>query len=95
MLTDISTEMVGAILPLYLMLELHFTPFLFGVFDGLHQGITALVRIAGGLIADRRRRYKEVASVGYALSACCKLGLVFAGTVWLPTLLALLLVLQW
>jgi MFS family permease len=91
MLTDISTEMVGAILPLYLMLELHFTPFLFGVFDGLYQGITALVRIAGGLIADRRRRYKEVASVGYALSACCKLGLVFAGTVWLPTLLALLL----
>jgi len=91
MFTDISTEMVGAIIPLYLMLELHFTAFQFGVFDGLYQGITALVRITGALIADRQRRYKEVASTGYALSAWCKLGLLAAGAVWLPTLLALFL----
>jgi Major Facilitator Superfamily len=91
MFTDISTEMVGAILPLYLTLELRFSTFQFGVFDGLHQGITALVRMSGGLIADRQHRYKEVASSGYALSAGCKLGLLAAGTAWFPTLLALFL----
>jgi MFS family permease len=83
--TDISSEMVGAVLPLYLMFELRFTPLQFGVFDGLYQGVTALVRLAGGLVADRRQRYKEVAGAGYALSAVCKLGLLAAGTAWIPT----------
>jgi hypothetical protein len=84
--TDISTEMVSAVLPLYLVLHLGFTPFHFGLVDGLYQGVTALVRVAGGLIADRGRRYKEVAGFGYALSAACKLGLWSAGSAWLPTL---------
>ncbi len=84
--TDISSEMVSAVLPLYLVLHLGFTPLHFGLIDGTYQGGTALVRGAGGLIADRRRRYKEVAGFGYALSAACKLGLWSAGSAWLPTL---------
>jgi MFS family permease len=91
LLTDISTEMVSAVLPLYLVLHLGFTPLHFGVVDGLYHGVTALVRVAGGLVADRHRRYKEVAGVGYALSAACKLGLWSAGSAWLPTLGFLLL----
>lgn len=86
MLTDVSSEMVSAVLPLYLVLHLGFTPLHFGLVDGTYQGITALVRVAGGLIADRGRRYKEVAGFGYALSAACKLGLWSAGSAWLPTL---------
>jgi len=84
--TDISSEMVSAVLPLYLVLRLGFTPLHFGLVDGTYQGVTALVRVAGGLIADRGRRYKEVAGFGYALSAACKLGLWSAGSAWLPTL---------
>jgi MFS family permease len=78
--------MVSAILPLYLVLHLGFTPLHFGLVDGLYHGVTALVRVAGGLVADRRQRYKEVAAFGYALSAACKLGLWSAGSAWLPTL---------
>jgi hypothetical protein len=74
MLTDVSSEMVNAILPLYLTFQLRFSPLQFGLFDGVYQGMTALVRIWGGLAADRRRRYKEVAGAGYAMSAACKVG---------------------
>lgn len=84
--TDVSTEMVSSVLPLYLFVHLGFTPLHFGVFDGLYQGATALVRIAGGVVADRGQRHKEVAAVGYALSAACKLGLWAVGAIWLPTL---------
>ena len=64
--TDISSEMVATILPLYLFYTLGFTPLQFGFVDGLQQGAAALVRVAGGFAADRTRRHKEVAWVGYA-----------------------------
>lgn len=74
-LTDVSSEMVNSILPLYLV-SLGFGPVAFGVFDGVYQGMTVLLRLAGGVLADRTRRYKEVAGFGYLLSALCKLGLL-------------------
>jgi MFS family permease len=77
--TDISSEMVSTVLPLYLVLYLGFSPLQFGVVDGLYQGVSALVRLAGGVASDRWRRHKEVAAAGYALSALCKLGLLAAG----------------
>jgi MFS family permease len=79
--TDISSEMVATILPLYLVYRLGFTPLQFGVVDGLQQGSAALVRIAGGFVADRTRRHKEVAGLGYALSALSRLGLLAAQSV--------------
>jgi MFS family permease len=57
-------------------------PLAFGLMDGVYQGGTALVRILGGLLADRRDRHKEVAGFGYALSAVCKLGLLAVGSAW-------------
>lgn len=83
--TDISSEMVNAILPLYLILELGFTPLQFGLFDGAYQGVTALLRVGSGVMADRSRRHKEVAGFGYALSAVCKLGLLVSHTGMLIT----------
>jgi MFS family permease len=82
LLTDISSEMVAAVLPLYLVYTLGFTPLAFGVIDGIYQGASALVRILSGFTADRARKHKEVASVGYGLSAVCKLALVLVGSVW-------------
>ena len=81
--TDVSSEMVNAILPIYLTFELRFTPFQFGLFDGLYQGITAALRLAGGVVADRWRNHKGVAVVGYSVSAVCKLGLLAAANAWL------------
>ena len=53
MLTDISSEAVAAVLPLYLTAVLGLSPLAFGFVDGLYQGVSALVRILGGWLADR------------------------------------------
>jgi MFS family permease len=80
LLTDISSEMVSAILPLWLITVVHLQPIQYGVIDGLYQGAAAFVRLAGGYIGDRRARHKGIASLGYALSAVCKLGLAAVGS---------------
>jgi MFS family permease len=83
LLTDISSEMVTATLPLYLLLSLRLAPLQFGLIDGINQGASVLVRIVSGLIADRWRRTKEVATAGYAFSAICRIGLLLVGRNWL------------
>ncbi|MGW5849159.1 MFS transporter [Streptomyces sp. NPDC055254] len=82
LVTDVSAEMVTAVLPLYLVVGLGMSPLAFGALDGLYQGATALLRLAGGQIADRTERHKLVAGTGYALSAVCKLGLLAVSTPW-------------
>jgi MFS family permease len=82
MLTDISSEMVTTILPLYLTYSLGMSPLQFGVIDGIQQGASSLVRVFGGFFADRRGRYKEVAVVGYGLSAFTRIALLVAGRSW-------------
>lgn len=89
--TDVSSEALTAVLPLYLMLELRMTPLQIGLLDGLYQGASALVRVAGGLLADAGRRYKAVALVGYAVSALCKVGLLLVGAAWTPIATLLML----
>jgi MFS family permease len=80
--TDISSEMISSILPVYLFVHLQLSPVQFGLIDGLYQGVTAVARLASGIVADRWRRYKLVATIGYALSAVCKLGLLATGSTW-------------
>jgi MFS family permease len=84
LLTDISSEMITSILPVYLFLQLGMTPLAFGGVDGIYQGAAALVRTASGFSADRWRRHKFIAALGYGFSALSKLGLLLAGTAWLP-----------
>lgn len=80
--TDVSAEMVTAVLPLYLVFGLHLSPLVFGAVDGLYTGATAPVRLLGGLVADRARRHKHVAVAGYGLSTVARLGMVLVGQVW-------------
>lgn len=78
LLTDISSESVAAILPLYLTSVVGLSPVAYGFLDGLYQGASALVRIAGGWAADRGGHPKWVAFLGYGLSAVAKVGLLIA-----------------
>jgi MFS family permease len=80
LLTDISSEMVATILPIYIVFALGATPLQFGIVDGIYQGATAFVRLLAGVAADRKGRHKPIAAAGYAISAVCKLGLVLAGS---------------
>jgi MFS family permease len=89
--TDLSQEMVTAVLPLYLTYQVRLSPLQFGFIDGMYQGATALVRLLGGLLADRKERHKEVAAAGYGASAICKLLLVLVSGAWLGTTAVLMI----
>jgi MFS family permease len=78
MLTDISTESVSAILPLYVTGVLGLSTVAYGVLDGLYQGVSAIVRIGAGWAADRGDQPKWVAFFGYGLSAIARIVLLFA-----------------
>ncbi|UUU39238.1 MFS transporter [Streptomyces sp. NBC_00162] len=72
LITDISSEMVTAVLPLYLVAGLGLSPLGFGALDGVYNGVSALVQLTGGHLADRVRNHKLIAGIGYGLSALCK-----------------------
>ena len=78
LLTDISSESVAAILPLYLTAVVGLTPVAYGLIDGLYQGVSALVRLGGGWLADAADRPKWVAFLGYGVSAVARVFLLFA-----------------
>ncbi|MGC0416051.1 MFS transporter [Embleya sp. AB8] len=84
LVTDVSSEMVAAVLPLYLVAGLGLSPLGFGLLDGIYNGFGALVRLLGGHLADRGGRHKSIAALGYGLSAVCKPLLLVVGS--LPTI---------
>ncbi|WP_405971662.1 MFS transporter [Streptomyces sp. NBC_00988] len=81
LITDVSSEMVTAVLPLYLVTGLGLSPLGFGLLDGIYNGFSALVRLVGGHLADRGGgRHKWIAGIGYGISALCKPLLLLAHT---------------
>lgn len=91
LLTDMSSEMVVAVLPVYALYFLHVTPAAFGVIDGLQQGGASLVKLLAGVATDRTRQHKAIAASGYAASLLSRLGLLLGGptAAWLTPLVAL------
>jgi MFS family permease len=85
LVTDISSEMVTVVLPIYLLAVYGFGPAQIGAFDGIYTGLAAVVCVAAAMSADRRQRHKRVATVGYAVSSLSKLGLLLAAGRWVPT----------
>lgn len=82
MATDISSESVSAILPLYVTGFLGLSTIAFGFIDAINQGASAVVRIAAGWASDRTGHPKRVAVAGYGLSMLARIGFLFAGGFW-------------
>lgn len=80
MLTDVSSEMVNAVLPIYLTAHVGISLLGYGFIDGLYQGVSSLVRILGGYAADRGRHPKWVAVIGYGVSALSRIAMLPAQT---------------
>jgi MFS family permease len=76
LLTDISSEMVNSVLPVYLTTTVGLAVLAYGFIDGIYQGVSALVRIAGGYLADKHDTPKWVAASGYALSALTRIAML-------------------
>ena len=91
LLTDVSSEMVVAVLPVYAIYFLKLSPAAFGVLDAIQQGGASVVKLASGWFTDRSRQHKAVAASGYSASALSRLGLLLAGpsAAWLTPLIAL------
>jgi MFS family permease len=80
MFTDISSESVNGVLPIYLTTVLGMSALAYGFIDGIYQGVSALVRLLAGWIADRTDHPKWVATAGYAVSAVSRVFLIPAQT---------------
>jgi len=66
--SDISHELATAALP-SLLLSLGSGPAALGVIEGTADGVSALAKLGGGVAADRFRRKKPLASIGYLVTA--------------------------
>uniref|UniRef100_A0A7C3ES81 MFS transporter n=1 Tax=Candidatus Methanomethylicus mesodigestus TaxID=1867258 RepID=A0A7C3ES81_9CREN len=76
--TDISTEMVVAILPTFLVLNLGATPEIVGLIEGAAESLTSFIRLISGRLSDVTGKRKSLTAAGYSLSNAVKplMGLV-------------------
>jgi len=81
MLTDISTEMVYPLLPLYLTSTLGAGPAVVGVIEGIAESLAGLLKVYSGYLSDRLRRRKALALVGYGSSTLGK-AFLYLSTSW-------------
>lgn len=70
--SDVSTEMLYPILPVYLTQTLGAGGLTVGLIEGLAQGAQNLIQGVSGTLSDRLQRRKRIALAGYALSAVAK-----------------------
>jgi len=80
--TDISTEMVYPLIPIYLTGRFGATPALVGVIEGIAESTASLLKVFSGYLTDRFRKSKLIAFSGYAGSLFYKLALLLSGSWW-------------
>ena len=78
--TDISSEMVYPLIPLYLVSAFGATPAVVGVIEGIAESAASLLKVFSGYITDRFQKKKATAFAGYAAGIVYKLALLFAGS---------------
>ena len=85
--TDVSTEMLVPVLPLFVTLTLGASVTSLGVIEGAAESAASLLRLTSGWWSDRVGKRKPFLVVGYGLSTAAKGVFAFAAT-W-PTVLGL------
>ncbi|MBK8285365.1 MAG: MFS transporter [Ahniella sp.] len=80
LLTDVSSELVHALLPLLLVGTLGVSMLMLGLIEGLAEGTASIVKLFSGAISDRFHRRKPLILLGYGLSAITKLVFPLAGS---------------
>lgn len=78
--TDISSEMVLHLLPLYLSNVLGVRANVIGLIEGVAEATSSLLKVFSGWWSDRLRRRKWLAVLGYGLSAVAKPFFYIAGS---------------
>ncbi|MCJ2533368.1 MAG: MFS transporter, partial [Candidatus Thermoplasmatota archaeon] len=81
LLTDLSTEMIIPILPMFL-LSLGATGLLIGLIEGAAETTASLLKVVSGWYSDKMRRRKPFILGGYGSSALAKPLLILATSPW-------------
>jgi MFS family permease len=69
---DVSSEMIHALLPVFLTGTLGISVTLLGLIEGLAEATAQIMKMASGLLSDRFGNRKVLALVGYGLAALTK-----------------------
>jgi MFS family permease len=72
LLMDVSSEMIHALLPVYLVVGLGATALTVGIIEGIAEATAAITKVFSGALSDRIGRRKELAAIGYGLAALTK-----------------------
>ena len=79
-LTDISSEMLFNLLPLFLVNVLGVRTSVVGLIEGLAETTASLIKLGSGALSDYLENRKTLTVIGYGLSAIAKPLLYFANT---------------
>lgn len=80
-LTDISSEMIYPLLPLYLVNRLGVSPAILGLIEGFAESLASILKVFSGYFSDRLKKRKPFAIFGYSFSVLGKL-LIFLSASW-------------
>jgi len=84
MLMDISSEMIHALLPIYLVTALGASMVTVGIIEGIAEATASITKIFSGALSDRLGNRKWLAAAGYGLAAFTRPVFPLASTVgWL------------
>lgn len=72
LLMDVSSEMIHALLPVYLVVGMGTTALTVGIIEGIAEATAAITKVFSGALSDRIGRRKELAAIGYGLAAVTK-----------------------
>ncbi|MDT3684953.1 MAG: MFS transporter [Pseudorhodoplanes sp.] len=72
LLMDVSSEMIHALLPVYLLVGLGASALTVGVIEGIAEATAAITKIFSGALSDRLGKRKLLAVLGYGLAAFTK-----------------------
>ena len=80
MFMDISSEIIHALLPLFLTTTLGVSVAMVGLIDGIAEATASITKVFSGYISDRMGRRKPLILLGYGLGALSKPLFALAGT---------------
>ena len=84
MLMDISSEMIHALLPIYMVTVLGTSALSVGFIEGIAEAVASITKVFSGAVSDRLGKRKVLAVCGYGLGALTKPVFPLAGTLgWL------------
>src|SRR5690349_22661005 len=86
LLMDTSSELIHALLPLYLVGPLNASVLVVGIIEGVAEAIALIVKVFSGYWSDVWRHRKPLVVLGYGLAAVSKLAFPLAPTLgWVVT----------